>query len=132
MENFIRLCADASVILTWYLEVVWCAHVFPRSPITDCGLIDPVSLAHPTKRLALQVLNFTQPIGSLGGSIKVFMHYLCVHEFRKLLYMNSPLFKKHEHPLACACHTLEVYFISFLRACGLGVYVNWLSSVDVL
>jgi hypothetical protein len=60
----------------------------------DHGLIDPVSLAHPTKLLALQVLNFTQPIDSLGGSVKVFMHYcLSVHEFRKLLYIYSPLLK---------------------------------------
>jgi len=60
----------------------------------DHGLIDPVSLAHPTKLLALQILNFTQPIDSLGGSIKVFMHYLSVHdEFRKLLYIYSPLLK---------------------------------------
>jgi hypothetical protein len=59
----------------------------------DHGLIDPVSLAHPTKLLALQVLNFTQPIDSSGGSVKVFMHYLSVHEFRKLLYIYSPLLK---------------------------------------
>jgi hypothetical protein len=59
----------------------------------DHGLIDLVSLAHPTKLLALQILNFTQPMDSLGGSIKVFMHYLSVHEFRKLLYIYSPLLK---------------------------------------
>ena len=64
--------------------------MFFKTPVINCGLIDPVSLAHPTKLWTLQVLNFTQPIDSLGGSIKVFMHYLCVHEFRKLLYILRP------------------------------------------
>ena len=68
--------------------------IFPPNHLLLTGLIDPAILALPAKLFVLQVLNFTQPIDSLGGSIKVFMRYLRVHEFRKLLYITNSLLKK--------------------------------------